>query len=90
MAYQADPSAVLDYTVDWAAWLATSETISASTWVVAAGITQTTPAPSFTTTTTTIWLTGGTVGTEYTITNHVTTNQGRQDDRSFTVVVASR
>jgi len=88
--YLADPAAVLDYAVDWASWLGVGETISASSWVVGTGITQTTPAPSFTTTKATIWLTGGTAGTEYTITNHVTTTAGRQDERSFTVRVIDR
>lgn len=90
MAFLADPSSVLDYTINWAAWLAASETISASTWTVATGITQTTPAPSNTTTTTTIWLTAGTAGTTYLITNHITTNQGRQEDRSFSVAIADK
>jgi hypothetical protein len=87
MAYVKDPGEKKDYAIDWAAHLATSETISTSTWVVQTGITQTTPAPSNTTTTTTIWLSGGTEGTEYRITNHVVTNQGREFERSFTVNV---
>jgi len=87
--YLADPNAVLDYVVDWTAGLG-SDTITASSWVVAAGITQTTPAPSFTTTKATIWLTGGTVGSTYRITNHITTAGGRQDERSFTVQVIDR
>jgi len=85
-----DPNAVLDYSIDWTTWLATSETISASSWTVPTGITQTTPAPSFTNTVTTIWLLGGTAGTTYTLTNHITTNQGRQDDRSITIQVVER
>jgi len=87
--YLADPAAVLDYAVDWTAGLG-SDTITASSWVVGAGITQTTPAPSFTTTKATIWLTGGTVGSTYRITNHITTAGGRQDERSFTVQVIDR
>jgi len=87
--YLADPNAVLDYVVDWTAWL-TTDTITASTWTVGTGITQTTPAPSFTTTKATIWLTGGTEGTTYRITNHITTAGGRQNERSFTVQVIDR
>lgn len=85
-----DPTAVLDYVVDWTAWLASGETISVSTWTVPAGITQTTPAPSTNGTKDTIWLTGGTIGTEYTITNHITTTAGRQNERSFVVSVVDR
>lgn len=89
MAFIADPTAVLDYAINWASWpLQTGETITASTWTVPAGITQTTPAPSFTSTTTTIWLTGGTIGATYRLTNHVTTSGGRQDERSFDVTIA--
>ena len=85
-----DPDAVLDYAVDWTAWLSDGETITASTWTVPDGITETTPAPSFTDTAATIWLTGGTVGQSYSVTNHITTSQGRQDDRSLNIRVANR
>jgi len=88
--YIADPGAVLDYVMDWTSWLSVGETISASSWVVGTGITQTTPAPSFTTTKATIWLTGGTAGTTYTVTNHITTSAGRQNERSFTVEAIER
>lgn len=88
--YNHDPASVLDYAVDWAAWLGDAETITASTWAVPAGITQTTPAPSFTDTTTTIWLTGGTLMTSYSVVNHITTNQGRQQDQTITLAVRDR
>jgi len=88
--YIADPAAVLDYVMDWTSWLSGGETVTASSWVVGTGITQTTPAPSFTTTKATIWLTGGTAGTTYTITNHITTSAGRQNERSFTVQAVER
>lgn len=93
--YVKDPQAKLDYSVDWTAgeggsWLQTGETITASTWTVPAGITQSTPAPSFTGTKTTIWLTGGTVGVNYAVVNHITTNQGREDDRTIHIHVANR
>lgn len=81
--FSKDPSEKLDYTLDWDDRLAVGETISASTWSVPAGITQSTPSPSFTTTTTTIWLTGGTAGTNYQVTNHVTTSAGREYERSI-------
>ena len=83
-----DPQAKKDYTNDWSARLATGETITASSWTVETGLTQmASPAPSFTDTTTTIWLEGGTAGVHYVVTNHVTTDQGREDDWSFTVQV---
>jgi hypothetical protein len=92
--YVADPNARLDYAVDWAQdddpspALQPDETIVSSTWTVPVGITQTTPAPGINGSMATIWLTGGTVGTTYRITNHVTTDQGRDDQRSFKITIA--
>lgn len=88
--YVHDPQSVLDYAINWTAWLAASETISVSTWTVPVGITQTTPAPSIAAGVTTIWLTGGTLMTSYTVTNHITTNQGRQQDQTITLQVRER
>ncbi len=88
--YVHDPQSVLDYAIDWSAWLGASETISASTWTVPAGITQTTPTPSIAAGVTTIWLTGGTLNLTYSVTNHITTNQGRQQDCTITLAVRDR
>lgn len=85
MAFVKDPGEVKDYAIDWTAHLATSETVTTSTWVVATGITK--DSDSATTTVATIWLSGGSEGTEYRVTNHVVTNQGREFERSFTVNV---
>lgn len=85
MAFVKDPGEVKDYAIDWTAHLAASETITTSTWVVATGITK--DSDSATTTVATIWLSGGSEGTEYRVTNHVVTNQGREFERSFTVNV---
>jgi hypothetical protein len=83
--YVKDKDAVLDYKVDWATWLQASETISTSTFTVPAGITK--DSQSNTTTTATVWLSGGTVGQEYAVINRITTNQGRTDDRTITIRV---
>jgi hypothetical protein len=77
-----DPDAVLDYQFDWSDWLG-SDTVSTSTWTVPTGITKVTDTK--TTTTTTIWLSGGTAGNEYTITNRIVTAGGRTEDRSFLI-----
>ena len=95
---QKDPSAQKDYQRDWSAWLDDAETITAATWVVhndswtvlagsAGEVTVGTggQAPSFDDTTATVWLLGGTPGTNYLITCRVTTSAGRVDDRSFQV-----
>lgn len=90
MAYKKDPGDVKDYAIDWSQHLLVEgedagDTITASTWVVAAGLTK--DSDFDTTTRTTVWLSGGTAGVEYLVTNHVTTAQGRQFERSFTVNV---
>jgi hypothetical protein len=90
MTIEKDPQAKLDYAVDWSTWLQAGETITASTWTVPAGIDQITPDPSFANGVATIWLGGGTVGTRYDIVNHIVTSQGREDDRTLTILVAER
>lgn len=90
MRYTKDPDAKLDYAIDWTAWLVDGDTLTAATWTVPTGITQATPAPSVAANKATIWLSGGTVGTSYLITCHGTTAQGREDDRSITILVKNR
>lgn len=86
-----DPDAKLDFGINWSDWLADGETISSSAWAVPSGITQSSsPAPTNTTNTTTIWLEGGSAGTTYTVTNRITTSAGRIDERSLFVAVKSR
>lgn len=86
--YTKDPDATLDYGFDWSDWLATAETISASTWTVPTGITKVSDSRS--TTMTTIWLSGGTVNTDYSVINHITTSAGRVDDRTILIKVRQR
>ena len=83
-----DPDAILDYGFDWSNWLASGEEISSSEWEVPSGITKDNDVSS--TTATTIWLSGGTVGEEYTITNRIVTTGGRTEDRSLKIVVKDR
>ena len=86
-----DPDAVLDYTRDWATYLA-GDTISTSTWIVDAGITLGTggKAPTNNATTATAWLSGGTVHAAYFVTNRITTAGGRTDDRSFLLTIEEK
>jgi hypothetical protein len=83
-----DPGATLDYTISWADWLVNTDVITASTWTVETGVTKVTDA--FTTTTATIWLSGGTHGEEYTVVNRITTQGGRIDERSLIIRVGER
>lgn len=76
-----DPDEVLDYLVDWSARLSVGDAIASSTWIVPAGIVK--DSDSFNDTTTTIWLSGGTVGTTYDITNRITTDGARVMDQTM-------
>lgn len=85
-----DPAEVLDYQVDWDgvnSWLQ-GDTITSATWTVPAGLTQV--SDSRTATTATVWLSGGVVGSRYTVSCAITTAGGRTGKRSFTVVVRQR
>lgn len=82
-----DPSAALDYAVDWSDWLDT-DTIASVAWTVPTGLTN--DSSSETSTVATIWLSGGTVGNVYTVTCRVTTAASRVDERSFRIKVIDR
>ena len=82
-----DPQAQLDYTINWADWLG-SDTISTSTWTVESGLTEGTNTS--TSTTATIWLSGGTAGQTYSVTNRIVTAGGRTDERTITLKVRNR
>jgi len=47
-------------------------------------------ADSKTATSATVWLSGGTAGQSYIVTNRITTAAGRTEDRSFTIRVEER
>lgn len=80
------PTAVLDFGFDWTDWLDSGETIEASSWSVPSGLTN--AGETFSTTQTKIWLSGGTAGTEYTVTNTIeTTESATEEVRSFILLV---
>lgn len=81
-----DPDSVLDYTIDWSSWLEDGDTISASTWTFPDGITK--DSDSNDTTSTQVWVSGGTLNTRYTVVNHIETVDGREEDAEivFTII----
>lgn len=86
-----DPDAVLDYQVDWSSWLsATSpvDSIVTSSWAAEAGITI--DSQSSSSTTATVWLSGGQRGRQYEVRNRIVTAGGRQDDRTIYISVRDR
>lgn len=91
MAFKKDPDATLDYTVDWSDYLTPiSDTIASVTWVLAGGLVNV--ATSHTTTTATIFVSGGTVDVDASITCRIATAAGtpRIDDRTIDLVIVQR
>ena len=82
-----DPQAVLDYEIDWSDWLG-ADTIASSSWTVPSGLTE--EDSSDTTTAATVWLSGGTAGTNYDVTCEIVTDGGRTDDRTITIQVKQK
>lgn len=80
-----DPNAVVDYRIDWSKWLTDGDTIATSEWTVPAGVTMTTEYNDDTSAT--IWLSGGTAGENYSLTNRITTSGGRTQDRTIIIQV---
>ena len=83
-----DPNAVHDYAIDWSTWLA-GDQISESGWSVSDPALEVSDETN-TATQATVWLSGGALGTSYTVTNKITTQAGRIDERSFIVQVQDR
>jgi hypothetical protein len=79
-------AAVLDYSVDWNLWLA-GDQISASSWAYSTGITHGAESLNEAKTITTTWLSSGTAGQKYSLTNTITTTGGRTNQMSFKVEV---
>lgn len=75
-------------TVDWTKHLPASVTVSSVVWTVPAGLTG--GAESATSTTTTKRLTGGTAGTDYTLTLVVTLSNGEVLTRKVMVLVRTQ
>jgi len=86
------PNAKLDFGFNWRPkgeeWLQDDETITSYVIAAPAGITK--EGDSESDGVVTVWLSGGTVNTEYCITCNITTSAGRTDDRSMRIQVENR
>jgi hypothetical protein len=98
-AFVKDPDAALDYKFDWAAstngngdadWLSTDETIQTYTITASTGITVDSDSRSDGNTSVTVWLSGGTAGTTYTVACEIVTNTPRTDERTMRILVEDR
>jgi hypothetical protein len=83
-----DPQAVLDYLFDWSEWLATGETITSH--VITTSGTIDVESSTHTSTTVVVWLGGGVADTDVGVLCHITTSQGRQDERTRTITIRNR
>ncbi|MFJ8929210.1 hypothetical protein ACIRLA_21795 [Streptomyces sp. NPDC102364] len=85
-----DPEARLDYTWDWAPWLARNDdTISSATVFVPDGLTAD-GAPLVDEAVVTQKMSGGTLGSSYKVTCQITTDGGRIDERSMYITILDR
>jgi hypothetical protein len=90
-----DPAEILDYGRDWTPELTADgeASISTSAWSVSspAGLTiATSPAPSINGLITTLWVSGGTNGTKYSLVNTIVTPAGRKYERTIVVPCRER
>lgn len=96
-----DPGAILTYGVAFEDWLPAGGTLSTGSWTVPGGITKVSESLNLApltvgdrtyaaNTVALVRLSGGTAGTDYTCTVHITTNTGDEDERSIIVKVRDR
>ena len=76
-----DPDEVKDYVIEWEDRL-NGDVIVTSTWIVPDGITKNSDDFDAVASTTTIWLSGGTLSDTYVFTNRITTQGGRTLDQT--------
>ena len=85
-----DPAAVLDYYMDWTNWLTGTETLATSTWTTTnTGITLATATGSGSGTAT-VWVSGGSEGEVYDVTNKIVTSGSRREERTIQFTVLQR
>ena len=84
-----DPSAEVDFSVDWSDWLGASESITGASWsVTPTGLSL--GAESAAGAVRGVMTSGGALGSVYRLTNRIVTDQGRTEDRSVTIKVEER
>ena len=83
-----DPDSILDYAFDWSDWLESAETISSHVITVDTGLTKDSDSES--SGLVTIWLSGGTAGTDYTVACKIVTSLSRTDERSVLIQCMER
>jgi len=82
-----DPQETTIFTCDWTSRLATSETISSSSWTVGTGLTKVTDAIVTGNLKTNLTVSGGTAGAKYACTNTIVTSNSQTLERTGYVQV---
>lgn len=83
-----DPDEILDYDIDWSERLV-DDTIVTSTWTVD-DVTLSVVTDTLSSQATKVWLSGGTVGLQYILTNQIVTAAGRTMEESVRLKIKSR
>jgi hypothetical protein len=95
--FDKDPSAVLDFQFDWRCytnqgefsdWLGATETIASYTITAQTGIVK--DSDDEDSGAVTVWLSGGTAGSSYTVACRIVTSLGRTDERTMLINVKDR
>lgn len=98
MIFLKDPDATLDYLINFGQWLPDGDSVTDKTVTADAGLTvdsSTIVAGTAKDGTTVqsgavqVWVSGGTLGAEYDVTCHITTDGGRINDETFTVRIVA-
>lgn len=84
-----DPDATLDYSIDWTPWL-DGDRITSSDWTVTGDLEIVPGSKSFTDEITTVYITAGTHGQDYELTNTIQTLGTRTDERTLKIRVRNR
>ena len=92
-----DPDSIVDYGRNWGGsegWLNDSETIGTSIWIITSDDeeipTLIEESKGFDSISTSIWLSGGTPGLKYKLTNRILTSDNRLEDRTGILTVEEK
>ena len=91
-----DTEAVLDYSVNWADWMPSEDSLDTSTWAISTISGDTDPLAVDSSSillvsdTTSAVISGGTSGNIYTVSNTIVTADGRTERRHFRIIVIAR
>lgn len=88
--YTKDPNARLDYGEDWTDWLTGAEVVVDHTVEVTGAAVVEASSIVDAGRQVVAWISGGDVGETCVVTMHIVTDQEREDDRSFSLVIKQR